>query len=203
MLFCHDCSWAEPSCAQAIRELPLLPLTSLTRFSDNTHIFLSFFSLPVFSLLSFSISLPPFTAYVCVRGKLILWNNVLWEQYEGADLHVLTGDLIHLDIPMNYPKEAMCSCVTVERPIGWCVCMRLHRFRHVSTVCDCCVCDRKEEREKASCWLAYMSIQELSAQPSWDRRRCLRERRKVSEGGRYWGREIWQKGQRYWSVGGR
>lgn len=31
-------SWA----AQAIREPPLLPLTSLTRFADNTHIFLSF-----------------------------------------------------------------------------------------------------------------------------------------------------------------
>lgn len=69
------CSSALPSCAQAIRELPLLPLTSLTRFADNTHTFL-FFLLPsvFFSLcvlspclsLSFSFSI----LYLCLFPSL-------------------------------------------------------------------------------------------------------------------------------------
>lgn len=75
LLYCHCCSRAAQSRAQAIRELPLLPLTSLTRFADNTHTFLFFLlflclSVPL-SFLSFPFSVP-FSAYVCERGILIL-----------------------------------------------------------------------------------------------------------------------------------
>lgn len=62
VLYCHHCSSAVPSCAQAIREQPLLPLTSLTHFADNTNVFLFFLS--VCPYLFFH-SLSPFL-HMCV-----------------------------------------------------------------------------------------------------------------------------------------
>ena len=181
VLLCNDFSRAEPSSAQAIRELPLLHLTSLTRFADNTHIFLFFL---FFLSLSFLYP-PPLSAYVCVRGKLILCSSVFLEHYVKTDLQVYTRDLIGPNIRMNCSKEP-CSCEW--HYVG--VIVRLHLLRYLSIACDCCVWEtwEWEEREKACCWLAYMNLVELSAQPSWDRLWCLWE----EEGER--GRQILREG---------
>lgn len=53
LLYRCFCSSAEPNCVQAIRELPLLPLTSFTCFADNTHISLSFLFFSFILSLSF------------------------------------------------------------------------------------------------------------------------------------------------------
>lgn len=79
VLHCHHCSSAVPSCAQAIRELPLLPLTSLTRFADNTH-------LRCLCLFFHSLSLS-LCIYVFWRDLTPVKQCLVWTVRESWPLH--------------------------------------------------------------------------------------------------------------------
>lgn len=125
LLYCHYCSRAAQSRTQAIRELPLLPLTSLTRFADNTHtflFFLLFLCLSVsLSFLSFPLSVPFFCICVCEKNpKPVKLNFTL-----------CVSHYTYMDIPMSYPKEPymlMCVCdyIWSDAQFPLCVCAR-HR----------------------------------------------------------------------------